>query len=167
MIQARIVEVMSFLRLTAVALAENIGVQPSSVSHILSGRNKPSLDFVNKLLSRYPQIDSNWLLRGEGKMIKSDKVQSSGANLSLFPKDDESELEFEKSDSDKILMEFDSNVENKKPIEKNEPPVVNVRAKKKIKSDVPSSTSASEREIKRIVIFYSDNSFEEFLPKNT
>lgn len=167
MIQARIVEVMSFLRLTAVALAENIGVQPSSVSHILSGRNKPSLDFVNKLLSRYPQIDSNWLLRGEGKMIKSDKVQSSGANLSLFPKDEESELEFEKSDSDKFLMEFDSNVENKKPIEKNEPPVVNVRVKKKVKSDVPSSASASEREIKRIVIFYSDNSFEEFLPKNT
>ncbi len=167
MIQTRIVEVMSFLRLTAVALAENIGVQPSSVSHILSGRNKPSLDFVNKLLSRYPQIDSNWLLRGEGKMLKSDKAASSGGNLSLFPKDDESELNFEKSDSDKLSMEFDSNVENRELVEKNEPPVVNVRAKKKPKTEVSSPVLVSEREIKRIVIFYSDNSFEEFSPKNT
>ncbi|MDP4223940.1 MAG: helix-turn-helix transcriptional regulator, partial [Bacteroidota bacterium] len=45
-----------------------IGVQPSGISHILSGRNKPSLDFVLKMLERYPFISTEWLLFGKGSM---------------------------------------------------------------------------------------------------
>lgn len=50
--------------------AEEIGVQPSGISHILSGRNNPSLDFVLKMLHRYPSLSAEWLLFGHGSMYK-------------------------------------------------------------------------------------------------
>ena len=57
--------------ITARQFAEEIGIQPSGMSHILGGRNNPSLDFVNKVLRRYPEIDANWLLLGRGEMYTS------------------------------------------------------------------------------------------------
>ncbi len=54
--------------LTAKQFAEEIGVQPSGMSHILSGRNKPSLDFIMKVINRFPEIDIHWLLHGTGEM---------------------------------------------------------------------------------------------------
>jgi transcriptional regulator with XRE-family HTH domain len=50
--------------------AEEIGVQPSGISHILSGRNNPSLDFVTKMLHRYSSLSAEWLLFGKGPMYK-------------------------------------------------------------------------------------------------
>ena len=49
-------------------LADNIGVNRATISHILSGRNKPSIDFLQKLLSAYPNLNSNWLITGIGYM---------------------------------------------------------------------------------------------------
>lgn len=57
--------------ITAKQFAEEIGIQPSGMSHILSGRNNPSLEFVNKVIRRYPEIDANWLLLGKGQMYAS------------------------------------------------------------------------------------------------
>lgn len=54
--------------ITARQFAEEIGIQPSGISHIMSGRNNPSLEFVNKVVRRYPEIDANWLLLGRGEM---------------------------------------------------------------------------------------------------
>jgi len=51
--------------------AEEIGVQPSGISHILSGRNNPSLDFVTKMLQRYSSLSAEWILFGKGPMYKS------------------------------------------------------------------------------------------------
>lgn len=51
---------------SASSFAEKIGVQRSSISHILSGRNKPSLDFVLKMLHAYPEVDLYWLFNGRG-----------------------------------------------------------------------------------------------------
>jgi len=57
-------------------LAEKISVQRSSISHILSGRNKPSLDFVVKLLEQYPDLNIYWLLNNKGEKYR-DKTKSS------------------------------------------------------------------------------------------
>lgn len=68
-INERIKKIIADLGISSGSFAEKIGVQRSSVSHILSGRNKPSADFLEKLLIAYPDIDSSWLLSG----IKSRK----------------------------------------------------------------------------------------------
>jgi transcriptional regulator with XRE-family HTH domain len=62
----RLQKIIDFYEETASSFAENIGVQRSSISHILSGRNKPSLDFVMKVLASYPEIELYWLLNGKG-----------------------------------------------------------------------------------------------------
>ena len=49
-------------------LADNIGVNRATISHILSGRNKPSIDFLQKLLSAYSNLSANWLITGIGYM---------------------------------------------------------------------------------------------------
>jgi transcriptional regulator with XRE-family HTH domain len=54
--------------ITASSFADSIGVPRSSISHLLSGRNNPSLDFVLKLLSNYPGVSFDWLVRGKGSI---------------------------------------------------------------------------------------------------
>lgn len=63
----RLQKVIDFYGETASSFAEKIGVQRSSISHILSGRNKPSLDFVLKVLSSFPEVELYWLMNGKGK----------------------------------------------------------------------------------------------------
>lgn len=52
-------------RLTAGAFADKIGVQRSNVSHVLGGRNKPSFEFLEKLLQAFPRVSAQWLLTGK------------------------------------------------------------------------------------------------------
>jgi len=62
----RLQKVIDFHDESASSFAEKIGVQRSSISHVLSGRNKPSLDFVMKVLNAYPNVELYWLLNGKG-----------------------------------------------------------------------------------------------------
>ena len=54
--------------------ADIIGVNRATISHILSGRNKPSIDFLEKLLQAYPNLNSNWLITGIGYMVIQKKT---------------------------------------------------------------------------------------------
>jgi transcriptional regulator with XRE-family HTH domain len=63
----RLQKVIDFYGESASSFAEKISVQRSSISHILSGRNKPSLDFVLKVLSSFPEVELYWLMNGKGK----------------------------------------------------------------------------------------------------
>ena len=63
-------------------MAKNIGVNRATISHILSGRNKPSIDFLEKLLHVYPNINTNWLITGVGSINLEDSDSISERNLS-------------------------------------------------------------------------------------
>lgn len=71
----RLEKILAHYSLSASAFAEKIGAQRSSISHLLSGRNKPSLDFVMKILASFPEINLYWLLNGKGEFLKSDVPQ--------------------------------------------------------------------------------------------
>jgi len=62
----RLQKVIDYYGETASSFAEKIGVQRSSISHILSGRNKPSLEFVLKIFAAFPEVELYWLLNGKG-----------------------------------------------------------------------------------------------------
>ena len=66
----RLKELMDYHQLTASLFADKISVQRSSISHILSGRNKPSLDFILKITSAFMDVDIYWLLNGKGSFPK-------------------------------------------------------------------------------------------------
>jgi len=68
----RIRQIIDSEELTQSEFAQRVGVQRSNISHILSGRNKPSVDFLQKLLSNFTHINIDWILTGEGTMYKED-----------------------------------------------------------------------------------------------
>jgi len=66
------------LQLTPSEFADRIGVQRSSISHVLSGRNKPGLDFLEKILNTFPEIDAAWLITGKKGQIRYNKESETG-----------------------------------------------------------------------------------------
>ena len=117
----RLQKVIDFYGESASSFSEKVGVQRSTISHILSGRNKPSLDFVMKILSHFPEVELYWLMNGKG----------------IFPNEKKVEVK-EIQKSEKAIL----------------PP-------KNEKAEITVSTS-SEKKIDRIVIFYTDGSFQNF-----
>ncbi len=74
----KLLNLMKEENLTSSRLAELLGIQPSGISHILKGRNNPSLDFIQKILRRFPQVNPDWLILGEGEMYRPQRETSSG-----------------------------------------------------------------------------------------
>ncbi|NQX85718.1 MAG: helix-turn-helix transcriptional regulator [Flavobacteriaceae bacterium] len=68
---SRLKKILTHYSLSASAFAEKVGVQRSSISHLLSGRNKPSLDFVMKISNAFPELNLYWLLNGKGDFLQS------------------------------------------------------------------------------------------------
>ena len=109
----RIAEFLKAENKTSAQFAEDIGVQPSGISHILSGRNKPSLDFILKMLEKYKFLSTEWLLFGKGTMYKEqaipDLFSQPGSDLNLLvkeqtekPADNESSRNDEKSENSEV-----------------------------------------------------------------
>ena len=65
--------IMDHYGISATAFAENLGINRSTISHLLSGRNKPSLDVVMKVLETYPEVELYWLLNGTGSFPSTPK----------------------------------------------------------------------------------------------
>ena len=80
----RLQEVIDYYNIPASAFADSIGVQRSSISHILSGRNKPSLDFIMKILDTYPEVELYWLLNGKGSFPRNADTDTANTAPSLF-----------------------------------------------------------------------------------
>ena len=66
----RLQEILRREDLTAAKFASVLGVQPSAISHLLSGRNKPGYDFICRFMMAYPKYNIEWLLIGKQPMLK-------------------------------------------------------------------------------------------------
>ncbi len=101
----RLQKVIDFYSETASSFAEKIGVQRSSISHILSGRNKPSLDFVMKVLHSYPEVELYWLMNGKGEFPSKTKIsESPNSNLTQTPLASKTTLPESNSKIEKIVI---------------------------------------------------------------
>lgn len=74
-IHKRLADLLAYLNETATSFAEKMGIQRSSLSHLLSARNKPSIDFLEKLHHVYPNISLKWFISGEGEMLMTDTAK--------------------------------------------------------------------------------------------
>lgn len=133
--------------LNASAFADKIGVQRSSISHLLSGRNKPSLDFVLKIQEFFPEVNLYWILNGKEKFLKHEQKENNHIEKkqevapTLF--EVKSLLNSEKNDEVKIE---NIAVKNTIPISSNHQDIAHVNSN-----------------IFKIVIFYNDGSFKDFV----
>ena len=81
----RIAHIIRAKNLTAAEFAIRLGIQPSSISHLLSGRNNPSLDFVKKLKETFPEYSYDWIINGVGPMTLSEPLWFSGSAMDSSP----------------------------------------------------------------------------------
>lgn len=75
-------KILQYYGLTASGFADRVGVQRSSLSHLLSGRNKPSLDFILKIIDAFPEVDLNWILLDQGTFPKSKNTPTPTVTIS-------------------------------------------------------------------------------------
>lgn len=110
----RLQKIMTYYGETASSFAEKIGVQRSSISHILSGRNKPSLEFVLKVLSVYPEVELYWLLNGKGEFPAVEPSEQFKFELPPTTKDKEilSELKTDKTIERIVIFYSDGSFKN-------------------------------------------------------
>ena len=133
--------ILDYYNLSASAFADKINVQRSSLSHLLSGRNKPSLDFIIKVIEVFPDVDLYWILNGKGTFPKSEK------NFSI-----QSTKQEVTSDETNTPDLFSTEQTNSK-----QPFINNEIGKKTI-----SLSNNDVKTIERIVIFYTDGSFKNY-----
>lgn len=67
---SRLLKFLNAENITQAQFADSIGVARASISHIISGRNKPGYDFISAMMEKYPQLNPEWLILGKGKMYK-------------------------------------------------------------------------------------------------
>lgn len=155
----RIIRFLSSENKTSAQFAEEIGVQPSGVSHILSGRNNPSLDFVLKMLKKYTYLSPEWLLFGKEPMFRSVAQPTLFDNMFGSPADI----------SDEITGVVDSpSVSDHQDLQTDEysgESSGNSSVTETSPAGTVISPQTADRKIpERIVFFYSDRSFEEYKP---
>ena len=117
----RLQKIMDEYELNATNFADEIDVGRSSISHILSGRNKPSLEFVMKVIEAFPEVELYWLLNGKGTFPKkkSDNV--------ILPDSQKGKTLFDVDNNDQKKPEYNQQIQEKVA----EQPVLSKKEKKK------------------------------------
>ena len=132
--------VLDYYNLSASAFADKINVQRSSLSHLLSGRNKPSLDFIIKVIEVFPEVDLYWILNGKGSFPKTDKqmaVELTNPVREIRNKNSSTTIEHE-------LDLFSTSPLHTK------------------KATASLNGNTTTQQIERIVIFYTDGTFKNY-----
>ncbi|MBN1952462.1 MAG: helix-turn-helix domain-containing protein [Bacteroidales bacterium] len=147
--------------LSPARFADEIGVQRSSISHIISGRNKPSYDFIMKILDRFKGINAEWLLTGRGNMIK-------GLESSKIPENQPTDLfsgkgnrSIQKSGNETKEETIYQPPESVGPVQ----PESDKSAKKSEQETRLNSKFTNVNSVRYLLAFYDDGSFEQFNPR--
>lgn len=145
--------ILEYYGLNASSFADKIGVQRSSLSHLLSGRNKPSLDFILKILDVFPEVDLYWILNGKGTFPKSELITDQ-IIATPTPTFNSRIIETKVEKTSELLSEDLTNQKNLKE-EKLNTNFINTQN---------SAFQKNSSEIDRIVIFYKNGTFKTYSP---
>ncbi len=184
----RIILLIKAKNLTAAQFADEIGVQKSSISHIISGRNNASLDFIQKVLLCYPDVNMEWLMFGKGPLFKGSEMLSNNLenkllnpvlpqtspSVDLFSVLNPNEgTDYRKENDLKHeikIIEPDENdtIKNSPPFpepEKRDEFKEELKIKPEVEKLKLGHKNPSTKAILKIVEFYSDNTYREFFPE--
>jgi len=144
--------ILDYYSLNASTFADKIGVQRSSLSHLLSGRNKPSLDFILKIIDVFPDVDLYWILIGTGIFPKSDEITTPKNTVIA------EELKLNTptpSNQDFISKDLFSEIKN---------PIEQKTFEPKKSGNLNLQNEAVSDEVEKIVFFYKNGAFKIYAP---
>jgi transcriptional regulator with XRE-family HTH domain len=142
----RILEFLKVENKSSAQFAEEIGVQPSGISHIISGRNNPSLDFVMKMLKKYPALSTDWLIFGKGQMYREKQLYDLFDAIADDETDSVNHLSENKPEDNIRLQNSRTAGESVGTNERN--------------------TLSGSIKTKRVICFFNDDTFKEYFPGN-
>jgi len=159
----RIGQIIDDLKISKAEFAKEIDVQRSSISHITSGRNKPSLDIVLKILERYPQYSTDWLLFGSGKKFNQTEDHIINEKHTLPDKKDVTKITTsEKPESQNVYnTNTKNNVDKSKQTSDdlhNETQTVNVNKSTQVNQTIFSNGIAPEQ----VLVLFDDSTFKTY-----
>ena len=150
----RLEELMQLLNLTPTQFANEIGIQRTTLQHILSGRNEASLKIIMAIHSKYPDVELEWLLNGKGYAIPVMQQNDSqnqdyplfpGMESTVFPTQGKENSEFLNVKEEKIPSSTRKRTNNKG-----------------VSTDTGNSLENNQKRIKEVVIFFEDGTYQKF-----
>ena len=135
--------------LTPARFADRLQINRANISHILNGRNNPSLDVVSKILSEMPYLNTDWLINGSGEMYKD------GFDIDSIPKEHDlfsqgAAISTKGNESNQKMTGNEVNSQEKNP--------------QVAENKMVDALKYADKKISQIIIYYSDNTFETFIP---
>ena len=140
----RIQQILDAKKLSATQFSEEIGIQRSSLSHVLSGRNKPSLDFMLKIKSRYPDINLNWLLLGDGEMNEKE-ISAVGIVNETLP-DESQQIDFGSNESNGTQKEVSTEIITDNTVES--------------QASYGNKVKVTGKDVETVITLFTDGSFK-------
>lgn len=176
--------------LSPAQLADRLGVQRSGISHILSGRNKPSFELLQRVVQSFPEISAEWLITGNGKPLKEQNQaaasgatssaansRSSGTTPSISPSTTSGSNNSSTSGTisgatppfEGLFNSSEAATEPQIPaqtsdIEGIEDEITDFQPLQSSIFDANPANDREKRALKRVILIYNDNTFEELLP---
>ena len=136
--------------LTPARFAEVMGIQRSGISHLLAGRNKPSFEFIQRMMTAYPDVNYEWLVLGKGRPYKTDRpVPALPENIDLFSETADA-VTGENSPLPVDNQKFEPDFLARQPLEN-----------RKFDASATPDPSGAVKKIARIIVFFTDGSYEE------
>ena len=175
-INERITKVLEYSGFSASEFADEIDVQRSSISHIISGRNKPSLEFVTKIKNRFPELSWDWIILGTGEMKQTDSLfpisekQEENSTPDLFTLIDEdykNEVFVQENIQNETLRELNKSFPSPRKEILSDSQQLDIQENISEVQSIVNETVTNintESKIKKIVFFYENGKFEAFEP---
>ena len=152
-ISDRIEKILDYYQINSGELAKKIGVQKSSISHLLSGRNKPSFLFLSKLIKAFPEINIKWFLTGAGNMLEKDKTKEEDPLQKTSPLEEINDVRLNDNNTESIEKIADG-VEHKQNEEKNL-----IKNSNNQKSET-GTINKPKQKINQIIMVYDNDTFK-------
>lgn len=161
----RVIDIIEHKKLTSSHFADKIGVPRSTISHILSGRNKPSLELISKIADSFPEINLDWLIKGKGSMLKSQtSLFDPVTEIKSTPEAPEKSRQ-DQPIQDSLQMETTEGMKNKSTSDTDKD--INESKASKKETEVEKETPhAHKRKVSSIIIIYDNNTFKILNPGN-
>lgn len=138
-------KLMASEQLTASRFAELLGIQPSGVTHLLGGRNKPSFDLVQKILRRFPHINPDWLLLDSEQMYRADAELTNDQPNQTSNEVAETPVNVEKISATQNTTISEGSTSTNNSIER-----------------LATIGAVNRKNVKRVIVLFDDHTFESF-----
>lgn len=146
--------------ITQSQFADRIKVVRASVSHVLAGRNKPGYDFITAIMSAFPDLNIEWLMLGKGKMYKSVAEIIDSDRQTMRNGEDEQPQLFDYLDDSPAALDIVPQMQDS--CTDTDPGVSEAHINSIKTSDNITQNTTTQRKANKIIVFYDDNTFQEF-----